>query len=168
MEKRIGKVLVKRFCHHKYKWLNKYYVSEDGIIFNKHDTPVNYHKNVDRNGGFFVRLSGQHKSVSLTVGYVVLYTWNGKPKTKDLIAIHKNGNPKIDHITNLKWGSREDQSEIAMKNPIHFKRISKMGKHNIISNQVQKKIKRLAKKHTISQTARMCQVSYITANKYSN
>jgi len=108
----------------------KYLVSQDGRVFKKKNGKKKEIKQFVAQTSErtrFVRLFKDGKSASVTVGRMVLMTFNPTTNRK-AIAVHIDGNPENVGLDNLKWGTRKMQSEIAMKNPIHKKRVRSMGK----------------------------------------
>lgn len=107
----------------------KYLVSQDGRVFKKKNGKKKEIKQFVAQTSErtrFVRLFKDGKSASVTVGRMVLMTFN-PTKRRNVIAVHIDGNPENVQLGNLKWGTRKMQSKIAMKNPTHKKRVRAMG-----------------------------------------
>lgn len=86
-------------------------------------------------GNPFVRLSGRGITISMTVARLILLTFDPMGYRSNRIAIHKDGNPLNSNLSNLKWGTRKEQSVLMMKKPEHFKRVQQMGKRSAMLNR---------------------------------
>jgi hypothetical protein len=75
----------------------------------------------------FIRLFGKGKSLSMQIARLMLLTWSPSGYKPGLIALHKDGNPLNNVLTNLRWGTRADQAAIAMQNPEKYQKIQEMG-----------------------------------------
>ena len=116
------------FNHSKYKhFANKYIISNTGRVYKKNGEELKYFTKINNNTPF-VRLFQFGKDISICVGKLVLLTFNPRGFRENKIAIHLDGLNTNNHINNLTWGTRQEQSIIHMQNPKNFKRISKMGK----------------------------------------
>lgn len=108
-------------------WLNgKYMVNKQGQIFKTDGTELNYH--FMPSGGYFVRLCGKGKMLTISRAKVVLMAFNLKGYKSSLIAIHKDGDILNNKPANLQWGTRYDQVMISMQKPHIKKRIYNMAK----------------------------------------
>lgn len=154
--------------HPKYKWMLPRYISRDGIVITPQGKELKIHRAKKKSKAAFVRMCGQKKDVSLTVGQLVLIAWLRNPKDGE-IAVHKEG--MEDKLNNLFWGTRKDQSAIAMKNPENYKRVSKIHLNSSFRSKLSpdkvNKIKRLSKeKVPIKSIAEILKISYSCAYKY--
>lgn len=112
------------FKHKDYKELsNIFFVSKNGVVKNKFTGNVLKHHN-DR----FVRLSRNGFELSIQIHRLMLLTYKPESYSRSKIAISIDGNPLNHNLSNLKWGTRAEQSNIAMKNESKFKSIQKMGR----------------------------------------
>ena len=119
----------KIFNHKNFKeFSNRYLVYTDGQVFNKETGNfLTIHQNI-KSGMKFIRLSAPGGyNLSIGLNKLLLLTYKGNKYKKGKIAIAKDGNCLNISLNNLKWGTRKKQSKIAMKNPIYFKRVQKMG-----------------------------------------
>ncbi len=98
----------------------------DGQILHPNGHSLSLHKQDKKSAFCRVCQNGVSKSVS--VGKLMLLAFKPRQYTSTKIAVHKDGNPLNNGLDNLKWGTRRDQSDIAMKKDINFHRVQKMGK----------------------------------------
>lgn len=116
----------KTFKHPAYKaFAGKYTVYSDGRVFSPKGEMKYFRM---ESGGRFVRLFKNGKSVSVTVGKLVMLTFRPNGYRKNLIVLHLDGNVLNDSVENLKFGTRKEQSLIHVSKPENWKRISRMGK----------------------------------------
>lgn len=105
----------------------KYEVTTDGEVRRiDYCRKLTIHRGVNKQS--WVRLSGNNINLSMTLAKLMLLTFRPKGYKKGLIAVHVDGNPNNNSISNLVWGTRKMQSQIAMKKLENFKRVSEMGK----------------------------------------
>jgi hypothetical protein len=101
-----------------------YGTDKKGLVYKSDYSPVTIHKNK------FVRLSSQGITRSVMIGRLVLFCHKPNEYFEGAIAVSINGNPTDFRLENLKWGTRSEQSKIAMKNPDKFKLVRDMGIRN--------------------------------------
>ena len=82
----------------------------------------------------FVRLSYKGKNISLTIGKAILLAYKPFGYEPGKIAVFKDGNNNNIQLSNLKWGTRKEQSAIAMSNPINYERVKRMGQKHGVRN----------------------------------
>ncbi|MCS7004625.1 MAG: hypothetical protein NZM38_04795 [Cytophagales bacterium] len=123
-----------------YPWIpkGKYKVSNYGRVFS-FNQECTYHQS--KNGGYFIRIAGNGKNTSMMRAKMVLIAFKGvhPAKTK---AHHLDGDVFNDKISNLEWATEKEISQFRMQNPVHYQRVSQMGKANkgrkIVSKRNQK------------------------------
>jgi hypothetical protein len=117
---------IKKFDHPLYKeFRNKYSVTNNGRIF-QGKKELKYFRM--SSGGKFVRLFCNGKSASVTVAKMVLLSFKPCTYTDKSIAIHLDGDVHNDSIDNLKFGTRQEQSQIHVTKLENWERISQLGK----------------------------------------
>lgn len=91
-----------------------YYITNTGDVFSRKYGKIKKLKNFLQNGYFHITLLnkfGQKKT--MFIHRLVLMAFDGIPIYPNNIGRHLDGNPQNNHISNLKWGTSQDNSNDA-------------------------------------------------------
>lgn len=75
----------------------------------------------------FVRMSNKGKTISISLGKLLLLTYFPNGYKDGRIAVKKDVTKGVE-LRNLKWGDRQDVSKIQMQKPEHSSKVSKMAR----------------------------------------
>lgn len=98
-----------------------YEVSSFGRVRSKERTAWNGHgyhvlktrimkPHLNRKGYYYVKLRKEGKTYTRETHRLVLKAFKGEPSTSHLVSRHLDGNNKNNHISNLEWGTRKENS----------------------------------------------------------
>jgi hypothetical protein len=114
------------FSHPAYRnFSGKYTVHSNGRVFGPKGELKYFSMG---SGGRFVRLFNNGGAVSITVGKLVMLSFRPNGYRKDRVVMHIDGNVLNDSLSNLKFGTRSEQSLIHVSNSKNWRRISRMGR----------------------------------------
>jgi hypothetical protein len=137
----------REFYDEHYDWIpkGKYLVSNKGRVFTK-GTECSYHKS--KNGGYFIRVSGNGNNTSMMRAKMVLIAFYGW-KDAGVKAHHKDGNVYNDELTNLTWATEKEISSFRMQKQENYERVSRMGRANKGRPIVSKRNRKLTEKEVV-------------------